>query len=77
MKSHSAKKELILLPILLIVIVLCVAGHFLLQASFADSNLTEYLLAALPFAMFAFVIIAFKIASKSEDKERQEQSDTD
>jgi undecaprenyl pyrophosphate phosphatase UppP len=77
MKSHSAKKELILLPILLIVIILCVAGHFLLQASFADSNLTEYLLAALPFAMFGFVIIAFKIASKSEDKERQEQSDND
>ncbi|BDF93292.1 MULTISPECIES: hypothetical protein [Pseudoalteromonas] len=77
MKTHSAKKELILLPILFIVIILCVAGHFLLQASFADSNLTEYLLAALPFAMFGLVIIAFKIASKSEDKERAEHSDHD
>lgn len=77
MKTHSAKKELILLPILLIVIILCVAGHFLLQASFADSNLTEYLLAALPFMMFGLVIIAFKIASNSEDQERTEQSDHD
>lgn len=77
MKSHSARKELILLPILLIVILLCVAGHFLLQASFAESNLTEYLLAALPFAMFGFVIIAFKIASNSEDKERAEQKEHD
>ena len=77
MKTHSAKKELILLPILVIVILLCVAGHFLLQASFADSNLTEYLLAALPFAMFGLVIIAFKIASNSEDQERTEQSDQD
>ncbi|MBE0457155.1 hypothetical protein NDQ71_15600 [Pseudoalteromonas sp. KG3] len=77
MKTHSAKKELILLPILLIVILLCVAGHFLLQASFADSHLTEYLLAALPFAMFGLVIIAFKIASNSENKERTEQSDHD
>ena len=77
MKTHSAKKELILLPILVIVILLCIAGHFLLQASFADSNLTEYLLAALPFAMFGLVIIAFKIASKSEDQERTEQSDHD
>ena len=67
MKTHSAKKELILLPILLIVILLCVAGHFLLQASFA----------ALPFAMFGLVIIAFKIASNSENKERTEQSDHD
>ena len=77
MKTHSAKKELILLPILVIVILLCIAGHFLLQASFADSNLTEYLLAALPFAMFGLVIIAFKIASNSEDQERTEQSDQD
>ncbi|MBB1293233.1 hypothetical protein H5154_01415 [Pseudoalteromonas sp. SR44-5] len=75
MKTHSAKKELILLPILLIVILLCIAGHFLLQASFQDSNVTEYMLAALPFAMFGLVIIAFKIASNSEDKERAEQSD--
>ena len=70
MKTHSAKKELILLPILLIVILLCIAGHFLLQASFQDSNVTEYML-----AMFGLVIIAFKIASNSEDKERAEQSD--
>ncbi|MCQ8879018.1 hypothetical protein NQT69_13480 [Pseudoalteromonas shioyasakiensis] len=70
MKSHSARKELILLPILLIVILLCVAGHFLLQASFQNSNIIEYLLAALPFAMFTLVIIAFKIAAKSESDEQ-------
>lgn len=72
MKSHSAKKELILLPILLVVILLCVAGHFLLQASFADSTLIEYMLAALPFVMFALVIIAFKLAAKSENDEQQQ-----
>ena len=72
MKNHSAKKELILLPILLVVILLCVAGHFLLQASFADSSLIEYMLAALPFVMFALVIIAFKLAAKSENDEQQQ-----
>ena len=77
MKNHSSKKELILLPILLVVIIMCIAGHFLLQASFQDSNIIEYMLAALPFLMFGFVILAFKIASNSEDKERGEQSDKD
>ncbi|KPH61927.1 hypothetical protein HJP15_03510 [Pseudoalteromonas sp. NEC-BIFX-2020_002] len=77
MKNHSSKKELILLPILLVVIIMCIAGHFLLQASFQDSNIIEYMLAALPFLMFGFVILAFKIASNSEDKEREEQSDKD
>ncbi|KPH95374.1 hypothetical protein AMS58_06515 [Pseudoalteromonas porphyrae] len=77
MKNHSSKKELILLPILLVVIIMCIAGHFLLQASFQDSNIIEYMLAALPFLMFGFVILAFKIACNSEDKEREEQSDKD
>jgi len=71
MKNHSAKKELILLPILLVVIVMCVAGHFLLQTHFQDSSLVEYMLAALPFLMFALVIVAFKIAAKSERNENE------
>lgn len=62
-----------LLPILLVVIVMCVAGHFLLQANFQDSNMVEYMLAALPFAMFGLVIVAFKLASNSERNERNEQ----
>ncbi|MGO2073761.1 hypothetical protein ACT3S9_03270 [Pseudoalteromonas sp. AOP31-A2-14] len=70
MNSHNAKKELILLPILLVVILLCVAGHFLLQASFQDNDIIEYMLAALPFVMFGFVIVAFKIATNSEEKEK-------
>jgi branched-subunit amino acid transport protein AzlD len=74
MTKHSSKKELILLPILLVVILMCVAGHFLLQANFQDSNLVEYLLAALPFAMFGLVIVAFKMAAKSEEKEREQDS---
>ena len=72
MKKHSAKKELRLLPILLIVIIMCVAGHFLLQANFQDSYLVEYLLAAIPFAMFGLVIVAFKMAAKSEQQESDE-----
>ena len=62
-----------LLPILLVVIVMCVAGHFLLQANFQDSNMVEYMLAALPFAMFGLVIVAFKLASNSEKNEQDEQ----
>ena len=73
MKNHSSKKELMLLPILLVVILMCVAGHFLLQANFQDSNMVEYMLAALPFAMFGLVIVAFKIAAKSEKDEQNEQ----
>ena len=73
MKNHSAKKELMLLPILLMVILMCVAGHFLLQANFQDSNMVEYMLAALPFAMFGLVIVAFKMAAKSEKDEQNEQ----
>ena len=60
-----------LLPILLVVIVMCVAGHFLLQANFQDSNMVEYMLAALPFAMFGLVIVAFKLASNSEKNEQE------
>jgi len=73
MKNHSSKKELMLLPILLVVILMCVAGHFLLQANFQDSNMVEYMLAALPFAMFGLVIVAFKMAAKSEKDEQSEQ----
>ncbi|AUL74792.1 hypothetical protein ATS72_014900 [Pseudoalteromonas sp. 13-15] len=73
MKNHSSKKELMLLPILLVVIVMCVAGHFLLQANFQDSNMVEYMLAVLPFAMFGLVIVAFKLASNSEKNEQNEQ----
>ena len=62
-----------LLPILLVVIVMCVAGHFLLQANFQDSNMVEYMLAALPFAMFGLVIVAFKLASNSEKNEQNKQ----
>lgn len=61
------------MPILLVVIVMCVAGHFLLQANFQDSNMVEYMLAALPFAMFGLVIVAFKLASNSEKNEQNEQ----
>ena len=61
------------MPILLVVIVMCVAGHFLLQANFQDSNMVEYMLAALPFAMFGLVIVAFKLASNSEKNEQDEQ----
>ena len=71
MKNHSSKKELMLQPILLVVIVMCVAGHFLLQANFQDSNMVEYMLAALPFAMFGLVIVAFKLASNSEKNEQE------
>ena len=52
---------------------MCVAGHFLLQANFQDSNMVEYMLAALPFAMFGLVIVAFKLASNSEKNEQNEQ----
>lgn len=61
-----------LLPILLIAIVMCVAGHFLLQANFQDSNMVEYMLAALPFAMFGLVVVAFKLAANSEKNEQDE-----
>jgi hypothetical protein len=50
---------------------MCVAGHFLLQANFQDSNVVEYMLAALPFAMFGLVIVAFKMAAKSEKEEQE------
>ncbi|WP_372762045.1 hypothetical protein [Pseudoalteromonas sp.] len=72
MKNHSSKKELMLLPILLVVILMCVVGHFFMQADYQDSNMIEYMLAALPFAMFALVILAFKIAANSEQKEREQ-----
>lgn len=73
MKNHSAKKELMLLPILLVVILMCVVGHFFMQADYQDSNMIEYMLAALPFAMFGLVVVAFKMAAKSEKKEQNEQ----
>jgi hypothetical protein len=52
-----------------VAILLCVAGHFLLQPNYQDSHTVEYLLAALPFALFGLVIIAFKVASKNDNQE--------
>ena len=49
-------------------ILLCVAGHFPAQPNYQDSHTVEYLLAALPFALFGLVIIAFKVASKNDNK---------
>ncbi|MFC3031961.1 hypothetical protein ACFOEE_05480 [Pseudoalteromonas fenneropenaei] len=68
--QHNAKKELSMLPLLLVVIVLCIGGHFILQPNYQDSHLAEYFLAALPFLMFAIVIIAIRKALKAEQKER-------
>lgn len=70
MKKHSKRKELIMLPLLLIAIGLCIGGHFILQPSYQDSHIAEYTLAALPFLLFAIVIIAIRIAIKAEQKER-------
>ncbi|MBQ4832016.1 hypothetical protein J8L70_02060 [Pseudoalteromonas sp. MMG010] len=72
MTNHSSKKELRLLPILFIVILMCVVGHFFMQAHFQNNNYVEYLLAALPFAMFLLVVVAFKMAAKSEKNEKPE-----
>jgi branched-subunit amino acid transport protein AzlD len=73
MKKHSAKKELMLLPILFVVIIMCIAGHFLMQANYQNSNVVQYLLAALPFAMFGLVIFAFMMAAKSEKDDTGDQ----
>ncbi len=61
-------KELKMLPLLFVSIALCIGGHFILQPNYQDSHIAEYALAALPFLMFAIVIIAIKIAIKA-DKE--------
>ncbi|MEO2268084.1 hypothetical protein [Pseudoalteromonas pernae] len=66
MKKHQAKKELALLPILFVAIALCVGGHFVLQPNYQDSHIVEYALAALPFALFALVILAIRMAIKQE-----------
>ncbi|TMO60601.1 hypothetical protein [Pseudoalteromonas aurantia] len=69
MKTHSKRKELIMLPLLLVAILLCIGGHFILQPSFQESNIAEYSLAALPFLLFAIVIIAIRMAIKAEQQE--------
>ncbi|ESP95147.1 MULTISPECIES: hypothetical protein [Pseudoalteromonas] len=69
MKKSHYKKELIMLPLLLISIGLCIGGHFILQPSYQDTSWAEYSLAALPFLMFAIVIIAIKLAVKADKEE--------
>ncbi|KZN51411.1 hypothetical protein L1077_06265 [Pseudoalteromonas luteoviolacea] len=69
MKKPNYKKELIMLPLLLISIALCIGGHFILQPSYQNNHWAEYSLAALPFLMFAIVIIAIKIAIKADKEE--------
>ncbi|NOU51562.1 hypothetical protein HG263_13585 [Pseudoalteromonas sp. JBTF-M23] len=70
MKAHSKRKELIMLPLLLVTIALCIGGHYILQPNYQDSNVAEYALAALPFLMFAIVLIAIKIAIKADKHEQ-------
>jgi ABC-type uncharacterized transport system permease subunit len=69
MKAHSKRKELIMLPLLLVTILLCIGGHFILQPNYQDSHVVEYALAALPFIMFAIVLIAIKLAIKADKQE--------
>ncbi|MFC0118050.1 hypothetical protein [Pseudoalteromonas xiamenensis] len=69
MTKHNGKKELSMLPLLFVVIVMCVGGHFILQPNYQDSHIAEYFLAALPFLMFGIVVIAFRKAIKAENKE--------
>ncbi|BBN82666.1 hypothetical protein PA25_26510 [Pseudoalteromonas sp. A25] len=69
MKTHSKRKELIMLPLLLVTILLCIGGHYILQPNYQDSHIAEYALAALPFLMFAIVLIAIKIAIKADKHE--------
>ena len=72
MKPHRAKKELSLLPLLFVAIALCIGGHFVLQATFQENKTVEYALAALPFSLFAVVLVAIRIASKAEQDESNE-----
>lgn len=67
------KSELITIPILLIAIILVIAGHFIMKPVFYDKAWAEYSLAALPFLMFALVIIAFKLALKNDQKAKLEE----
>ncbi|WP_010607692.1 hypothetical protein [Pseudoalteromonas maricaloris] len=72
MKKHKKNKEIMMLPLLFVVILMCVGGHFILQPSYNDSHIVEYSLAALPFLMFAVVIVAIKIAIKADNDENNE-----
>ncbi|MFY8273502.1 hypothetical protein AAEU32_05205 [Pseudoalteromonas sp. SSDWG2] len=72
MKKHQAKKELALLPILFVAIVLCIGGHFVLQPNYQDGHVVEYALAALPFALFALVVIAIRMAIKQEQQDTEQ-----
>jgi undecaprenyl pyrophosphate phosphatase UppP len=69
MTKHSKRKELIMLPLLILTILLCIGGHFILQPNFQESHIAEYSLAALPFILFGIVIIAVRMAVKAEQKE--------
>ncbi len=69
MKTHSKRKELIMMPLLLITIVLCIGGHYILQPNYQDSSIAEYALDALPFLMFAVVLVAIKLAIKADKQE--------
>lgn len=67
MKKHNSKKELLLLPLLLVAILVPVGGHWLMQPSLADVAWVEYSLAALPLILVIVVIWAFKLAVKNDD----------
>lgn len=58
-----------MLPLLFVTIALCIGGHFILQPSYQNSNVAEYALAALPFLMFAIVLIAIKMAIKADKQD--------
>lgn len=70
--KKQVKSELITLPILLIAILLVIAGHFIMKPIFYDKAWAEYSLAALPFLMFGLVIIAFRLALKNDNNDKNE-----
>jgi len=65
-EKHNNKKELLILPLVLVAILIPVVGHWLMQPRLSDHDWLVYTLAALPFLLFVLVIWAYKIAVKND-----------
>ncbi|ATC96491.1 hypothetical protein [Pseudoalteromonas tunicata] len=65
-EKHNNKKELLILPLVLLAILVPVGGHWLMQPQLSDRDWLVYTLAALPFLLFGLVIWAYKIAVKND-----------
>lgn len=70
-KKQSEKDEVRLVVIAVVVALMSIFAHLILSKHFSEVAWVEYTAAAIPFAMLALCVFAFKYAQKADRRKDQ------